>query len=690
MRRILLYTGALSAIFAFVLLESCSSGKGAYRQGDYYQAVITSANRLRRNDNHKKSVEALRQAYPLGITFYENQIAGAGGAFKWRSIYQSYTYLQTMYTEIQTSPGALKVIPNPKNYAAKLEEARQNAAEESYGAGVIALGMGTRDKAKEAHVLFKQVNEYVNGYKDVNQKIQDALWAATVKVLVEPIPAVARTYDVNAEYFDNQLAQQLRAANVNEYVAFLTPNESKARNIKPDHIVRLGFDEFSIGQIYLKETQIPMERDSLSKEAMPTNQASVLSNENVKLRPIGNPSTTPLPVNKPQPSNPTPDPQPATQPQPSTPTPANPQVTQPQPATPTPSNPQPVVQPQPSNPTPGNPQPASQPQPAVTPQPTPDPQPQPKVEPEPSVQSPPPTQPATPSVPAVTDPKPSLPAPETKPTDTDSKKSDDDDRVVICHVPPGNNENRKAMTIPRSALQGHLNHGDYVGECKEESNAAVKDKAAQDSEAKEKAEKEMLEKEKAEKEKLEKAEKEKAEKEKQDKADKEKAEKEKLEKEKADKEKADKEKAEKEKKKDNKKDNNEFAFVSSSHGVLLASNSNEWWKYLGLDTTGTAITYKATVKHFEKTITSNGTLDLKIIDSQNNTVLLQQKMPSEYVWKSEWVTYNGDEEALSAEQKKLSSLKEQQPPSKEELFKQFTDPLLSQVITRLREFYKNY
>ncbi|MGE0588477.1 MAG: hypothetical protein AB7O48_07870 [Cyclobacteriaceae bacterium] len=676
MRRILQYAGTFLAVLAFVLLESCSSGKGAFRQGDYYQAVVTSANRLRRNDDHKKSVETLRQAYPLGITFYENQVAGASGAFKWRSIYQSYTYLQTMYTEIQTSPGALKVIPNPKNYSAKLEEARQNAAEESYGAGVIALGMGTRDKAKEAHVLFKQVNEYVNGYKDVQQKIQDALWAATVKVLVEPIPAIARTYDVNAEYFDNQFAQQLRAANVNEYVAFLTPGEARTRNIKPDHIVRLGFDEFSIGQTYLKETQIPMERDSLSKEPRPTNQASVLSNEDVKLRPIGNPTTSPLPV-KTQPSTPATNPQPATQP--SSPTSSDPQpVAQPQPSTPTPSSPQPVTQPQPSNPTP-DPQPATQPRPAVTPQPNPTPQPEPKVEQ--PVQTPQPTQPATPSVPAVTDPKPSQPVTETKPAEADQKKSEDDDNnVVVCHVPPGNSGNRKAMTIPRSALQSHLNHGDYLGECKDESNAvAEQEKAAEDKEAKEKAEKEKLDKEKANKEKAEK-----------EKLEKEKAEKEKLDKEKAEKEKAEKEKAEKEKKKDNKKDNDEFASLSSSGSSLLASNSDEWWRYLVVDTTGTAITYKATVKHFEKTITSNGTLDLKIIDSQNNTVLLQQKMPSEYVWKSEWVTYNGDEEALSAEQKKLSSQREQQPPSKEELFKQFTDPLLNQLITRLKEFYKNY
>lgn len=742
------------AALGFVLLESCSSGKGAFQHGDYYQAVITSANRLRRNDNHKKSAETLRQAYPLGITFYENQAASASGPFRWRSVFNSYSTLQSMYNEIQTSPGALKVIPNPKNYSAKLQEARENAAEESYSAGVIALNMGTRAKAREAHVLFMQVNEYVNGYKDVNQKIQDALWAATVKVLVEPIPAVARTYDVNAEFFNNRMAEQLQRASINDYVAFFTPSEVATRKIQPDHVVRLGFDEFSVGQIYMKETQIPMERDSLSKEAKPVNAASVAGGGNVRVlpppsnpgtsRPVtSQPTTNPKPA-EPQPTNPQPNPTPQTGGAASTPT------TQPTPNTPvatTPSTPA-VEQPK-SQPVVTQPAQNPQPQPAANPQPTP----QPSTHPTPA------TQPVANPTPVAT------PVTETKPEPAPAKNEPKEESIVICHVPPGNSGARKAMTVPRSALQAHLNHGDNVGECGEatagsekpgnandrsadndkaereklekekadrekmekeklekekadrekaekeklEKEKADREKAEKDKLEKEKAEREKAEKEKLEKEKAdsEKAEKEKLEKEKADKekaekdklekekAEKEKAEKEKLEKEKAEKEKLEKEKAEKEKankekeKKDNKKDNEGYALTTSNHRSLLAAASNDWWKYVA-DTSKVVRTYKATVRHFEKTITSKGVLDVKIIDSKTNAVLTQEKVPSEYIWKSEWVTYNGEEEALTAEQVKLSKQREVAPPTQQELFKQFTDPLLGQVIEKLKVFYRNY
>lgn len=38
-------------------------------------------------------------------------------------------------------------------------------------------------------------------------------------------------------------------------------------------------------------------------------------------------------------------------------------------------------------------------------------------------------------------------------------------KIVICHYPPGNISNYKTLTISKSALQAHLDHGDVVGAC---------------------------------------------------------------------------------------------------------------------------------------------------------------------------------------------------------------------------------
>ena len=47
----------------------------------------------------------------------------------------------------------------------------------------------------------------------------------------------------------------------------------------------------------------------------------------------------------------------------------------------------------------------------------------------------------------------------------DDDVDDDDGKVMICHIPPGNKGNAKTKTISESALAAHLGHGDTLGAC---------------------------------------------------------------------------------------------------------------------------------------------------------------------------------------------------------------------------------
>ncbi len=40
-----------------------------------------------------------------------------------------------------------------------------------------------------------------------------------------------------------------------------------------------------------------------------------------------------------------------------------------------------------------------------------------------------------------------------------------DNKVVICHLPPGNPDNAHTIVVGSSAVPAHLDHGDYLGEC---------------------------------------------------------------------------------------------------------------------------------------------------------------------------------------------------------------------------------
>ncbi len=39
------------------------------------------------------------------------------------------------------------------------------------------------------------------------------------------------------------------------------------------------------------------------------------------------------------------------------------------------------------------------------------------------------------------------------------------DKVVICHIPPGNPDNAQTITVGSDAVAAHLAHGDVLGAC---------------------------------------------------------------------------------------------------------------------------------------------------------------------------------------------------------------------------------
>lgn len=50
-------------------------------------------------------------------------------------------------------------------------------------------------------------------------------------------------------------------------------------------------------------------------------------------------------------------------------------------------------------------------------------------------------------------------------TSTTTSTTSNEKTLVICHIPPGNNQNPQTITIPMSAWSAHLAHGDVMGEC---------------------------------------------------------------------------------------------------------------------------------------------------------------------------------------------------------------------------------
>ena len=257
----------LPVFVVIALLYACSSGKKAYERGDYYSAVSKAVNRLRQNPNHDKSSDILREAYPLAVEYFESQAANeiaSSSNFKWKNAIESYNLLNQMYEQIRQCPGCLKVIPNPKNYYAEIGPLKEKAAEESYNAGITALMKGTRNDAKQAYHNFADAEKFVSGYKDVISYLEKAKYEATLKVVLEQIPLPSR-YNLSGGFFQDKVEEFLHTNYTDmSFIRFYTPMEARSEELaQADQILRIQFDDFSVGNITLKEKEETVSRDSV-------------------------------------------------------------------------------------------------------------------------------------------------------------------------------------------------------------------------------------------------------------------------------------------------------------------------------------------------------------------------------------------------------------------------------------------
>jgi hypothetical protein len=158
----------------------------------------------------------------------------------------------------------MKVIRSPKNYYTQIGPLKEKAAEESYNAGINALMKGTRDDAKRAYFNFADAQDFVPGYRDVVEYLDKSKWEATLKVVLEQIPVPGR-YNLSGGFFQDKIEEYVHQNYPDKgFIKFYTPVEAANSNLtKPDHILRIKFDDFSVGNVNTKEKLETLTKDSV-------------------------------------------------------------------------------------------------------------------------------------------------------------------------------------------------------------------------------------------------------------------------------------------------------------------------------------------------------------------------------------------------------------------------------------------
>jgi len=565
----------LMVLIAVILLEGCTSGKQAYQKGNYDEAVLKAISRLRKNPNSKKASQTLMESYPLTISWHQDNILRAKQSnddFKWERVLREYQQVNNLYSQLNRCPACLRLVINPVHYVSELNDAKEKAASIRYQRGdeLLTRARSNHDRfeAREAYRHFQVACNLMGEYRDARDKLAEAKFLATLKVVVEPIPA-HRRLQISHEFFENKILEFVESMQVNEFVQFYSFTEAKNIGLEePDQIIQLQFDDFVLGQVYLKEKEVQVSKDSVVLAIIKAHNTVIGSDV--------------LAVNM-------------------------------------------------LSESPGRALKYFQ---------------------------------ATPD----------FASPVLK-SDSYYYEGGNNAKVTICHKIPASLGKLQTIIVSQNALKHHLDHGDVQGTCNGEKDPQSQPTAATKSGSSNSTTSSNTSGSV-----------------------------------------------------NNTTTNQSSGTGSQSSGssgtttsststssqtsssgssqstsgyTIQNSTGNTATTTSGNNSTVSAVepkpttrkvygTVNATVHVFNKSLSSHGIRDFKIIDAHNQRVLSQEKMPGEFVWYTEWGYFNGDERALDDYFLEIVKLKEANPPPPQDLFVAFTQPIFGQVTSKIRNFYRNY
>lgn len=257
----------LMALF-IVQTMACSSGKRLYEKGEYDGAVMKASQRLKQAPNNAKAKNTLRNAYTLALKTHLDAIQQAD-SFRTENYYDitlsNYTALYNLEQTIKFCPACLKVVKNLYEVDIKLAQTKNDALAFYYKRGSDYLALGGKTNARKALIDFNKVVSIQYNYKDIGTQVNQAKWEASEKIVINHIPMHSKSNSISNEFLEKKILEYCyNNIQANRLVQFLTPEEAKRENIlMPDQIIDIYFDDFIVGQTYVKENNQEYKKDSV-------------------------------------------------------------------------------------------------------------------------------------------------------------------------------------------------------------------------------------------------------------------------------------------------------------------------------------------------------------------------------------------------------------------------------------------
>lgn len=251
---------------SLLIIGGCTTGKNALQKGDYDASVLKAVGRLQNSPKNAEAIQVLSTGYNLALQDHLRRIEEAKASidpFKWEAVIYDYQKINQLADEINSCPACLNVVASPAKYIKELADGKYNAAAARYTSGLSLLQSNNRLNAKKAYYEFEKAQNYYPNYNDVKAKMEDAYWAAVVRVVVQPILVNSRTYKLSADYFQQQIDNFIGDYQRNKFVLFYSEQQASSQKIRPDQVLSLNFDDFVVGETYVKERVEKLKRDSV-------------------------------------------------------------------------------------------------------------------------------------------------------------------------------------------------------------------------------------------------------------------------------------------------------------------------------------------------------------------------------------------------------------------------------------------
>jgi hypothetical protein len=261
--RIYLYFKVL--ILAVLVISSCRTGKKQMQKGDYDQAVVLAVKRLKQNPDSRKAKETLPKAYEHSkqkhLTAVDQNLKSTD-PLRWDNIVDHYEKMNFLYDEINSCPVCKALVPSVVFIQKELQNAKLEATKYHYSEGIKEMDKKEMMAARIAYRHFVKAKTYTPQYDIIDDWLLKSKDAATLKVLMLDIPMHSRTFSLSNEFFSNKIMEYARSLRY-DFVDFYSLHEVEEFKIKPHQEIDMRFDDFIVGQTYVKETIEKLNKDSV-------------------------------------------------------------------------------------------------------------------------------------------------------------------------------------------------------------------------------------------------------------------------------------------------------------------------------------------------------------------------------------------------------------------------------------------